>query len=266
MFAKRAVPGLLAGCLAVSAAHAGDLGPEPASPFLFTTTTTPPPRGRWTVHYDSGWAERAEPAFGYDGFEQRIGVQGSLGSGFTLRGQIAFGTGGGHGTESTQEAELLKDVVGGAHRARLALGLGFRREWAGTKVLLGRVDAGAGFGRSLLHANLDLERPLGAGRDGVDVITTLGWLRRLGRAFGLGLEAVGEDLEGLWEPNEAEGGAKLFVGPSLHLSPVGRRFHASLAGGPILYATRSPRSSDAPRPLAANGNGYTLRLSVGYAF
>jgi len=44
-----------------------------------------------------------------------------------------------------------------------------------------------------------------------------------------GVEALGEDLEGFWEPEEAEGG-------------------------------------DAPRPLGASGNGYTLRFSLGWVF
>jgi hypothetical protein len=100
----------------------------------------------------------------------------------------------------------------------------------------------------------------------VDLITSVGWLHRAGAALHWGAEAIGEDLEGFWEPDEAEGGAKLFVGPSVHWSPPRSRLSASLCGGPIVYATRNSRTSDAPRPLAATGNGYTVRLSVGYTF
>jgi hypothetical protein len=81
-----------------------------------------------------------------------------------------------------------------------------------------------------------------------------------------GVEAFGEDLEGFWDGEEAEGGAKLFVGPSVHVAPAGRRIYGSVCGGPILYATHSDRMSGAPRPLGATGNGYTLRLTVGYRF
>ena len=43
----------------------------------------------------------------------------------------------------------------------------------------------------------------------------------------LGVEAIGEDLEGFWEEEEAEGGARLLMGPSLRISPAGRRCDAS---------------------------------------
>ena len=122
------------------------------------------------------------------------------------------------------------------------------------------------FPASSLFGNLRFEKPLETRRDALDLVTTAGWLHRIGPALHLGVEAIGEDLEGFWDPQEAEGGAKLFVGPSLHLAPVGRRFYASVCGGPILYATHTPFTSGAPRPLAASGNGYTVRVSLGYAF
>lgn len=183
---------------------------EPARPFLFTTTTDRPADGRWTAYYATGYAERADVPFGYGGLEQRIGMQGALGHGFTLLGEVGLGLAGGTGTQSTQEAELLKDLLGEARGLRLAVGLGMRREWEGTKALLGRISLGHAFGRSALHGNLRLERPFAEGRDGVDIITTLGWLRRVSPAVGLGVEAMGEDLEGFWDPEEAEGGARLF--------------------------------------------------------
>ena len=115
------------------------------------------------------------------------------------------------------------------------------------------------------------------------MITTFGWMLRASRTLRLGVEAVGEDLEGLWEQDEAEGGAKLYLGPALHWARPGERLWASLGGGPILYATRSGRSSPAPRPLGADGNGvgtrqsllacdvskddhFTARFSVGFVF
>lgn len=51
-----------------------------------------------------------------------------------------------------------------------------------------------------------------------------------------------------------------------HLAPAGRAWSASICGGPILYATRSSRSSAAVRPLEAAGNGFTMRFAVAYSF
>jgi hypothetical protein len=238
---------------------------EPARPFLFTITTAQPPDVRWTAHYDPGYAERTDAPFGYDGFEQRIGLQGSLGHGFTLLGQVGLGVAGDAGTQSTQEAELLKDLLGEARGLRLAVGLGMRREWEGTTALLGRISLGHAFRRSALHGNVRLERPFTEGRDEVDVITSLGWLRRVSPAVSLGLEAMGEDLEGLWDAEEAEGGARLFVGPSLHVAPPGHRFYLTLGGGPIVRVSPNDRTSPAPRDLGGK-NGFTVRISAGYSF
>jgi len=68
------------------------------------------------------------------------------------------------------------------------------------------------------------------------------------------------------DEEEAEGGAKLYAGPAVHwASPEGRMW-LSAGAGPVLYATRSGRASPAPRPLGANGNGFTVRVALGYSF
>ena len=237
-------------------------------PFVFTVTTAPTQGSeRWTVQYQAGYSERAAPAFANDGLEQRVGVQGDLGAGFTLLGSFGVASLDAQAaTSTTQDAEVLKDLFGPERSFRVAAGAGLRREWEGTTTLLGRISLGRTFEASSLFANLRFERPFETGRDTLDLITTAGWLHHIGGGVHLGVEAIGEDLEGFWDAEEAEGGAKLMVGPSLHIAPVGRRFYASVCGGPILYATHSDRTSGAPRPLEASGNGYTVRVSVGYAF
>lgn len=237
-------------------------------PFVFTVTTAPTQGNEgWTVQYEAGYAERTAAPFGAEGLEHRVAVQGDLGAGFTVLGRLGIADATDQATTgATQEGEILKDLLGAHRGLRLATGVGARHEWDGTTALLGRVSMGHTFPASSLFGNLRLEKPFTAGRDSLDLITTAGWLHKIGPAIHLGLEAIGEDLEGLWDPDEAEGGAKLFVGPSLHLAPAGRPFYASLCGGPILYATHSPFWSGAPRPLAASGNGYTVRISLGYAF
>jgi hypothetical protein len=240
-------------------------------PFVFTVTTSDPAAAaggevrRWSAYYDAGYAERTAETFGYDGVEQRIGLQGRLGAGFTVLGHVALGIGA-DATRSTQQAEVLKDVLTPSSSLHLAIGLGARREWEGTSAALARVSLGWTGRRSLLFGNLRLEKPFADNRDALDIITTLGWLHGIGRSLRLGVEAVGEDLEGFWEAEEAEGGAKLYAGPAVHWTAPEARFWLSASGGPIFYATRSDRSSPAPRPLAAAGSGFTVRLSVGCTF
>ena len=181
-----------------------------ARPFLFTVTTVPPsPSDTWTVAYDAGYAERTIQAVGFEGVEQRVSVQGAVGAGFTVRGQFGVAFANGAGTRSSQEAELLKNILSDAESPGLAVGLGVRRGVDGTATLLGRVVVGHGFTGSWLYGNLRAEKSFETARDAVDLIVTAGWLFRVGSALHLGVETVAQDLEGLWEPEEAEGGARV---------------------------------------------------------
>jgi hypothetical protein len=149
----------------------------------------------------------------------------------------------------------------------LALGLGVRHESAGVNVLLGRLAAGRSFNAWRLDGNALFEKPFSTGRDAVDLITSFGVSRRVLPAFHAGVELIGEDLEGFWEEDEAEGGARVLVGPSLRIAPPAARWQIGIAGGPIVHAKRSSRTSDATRGLPTAGNsGFGVRVSLSYGF
>jgi hypothetical protein len=172
---------LLAMLLAAAARPAAAQGP-----FMFTVTTEPPAsESRWTARYEAGYGQRSAAPFGIDGMDSVLSIQGPLGRGFTLRGQAGLGIEGERSARTTQEVELLKDVRPATRGLGVAMGLGLRREWQGTTVILGRVSAGHSFARSSLFGNLRFERALEPGRDRLDVLTTLGW-RRLVRAAAQG--------------------------------------------------------------------------------
>jgi hypothetical protein len=61
-------------------------------------------------------------------------------------------------------------------------------------------------------------------RDNIDLISSFGYQHRLGSHLFIGIEALGQDLEDYWEPDEAEGGAKLMIGPSVNLLPNNSKF------------------------------------------
>ncbi len=87
-------------------------------------------------------------------------------------------------------------------------------------------------------------------RDGVDLLVTAGASYRVTDSFQLGAEYVVQDLEGLWDPEELDGGARHFIGPTATLA-LAR--HIQLGAGPSFGL--SPRS---PRVLG--------RMSASYAF
>ena len=125
-------------------------------------------------------------------------------------------------------------------------------EAAGVNVLLARFTAGHN-GRSwLLHGNMMFQKPMSSGRDELDVVTSLGWARKLPHGMSLGAEMVGEDLEGFWEAQEAEGGARLLIGPSLRVAPGGRRWQLIATGGPLFHPSDTGRTSVALRDLPGN--------------
>ena len=78
-------------------------------------------------------------------------------------------------------------------------------EAEGVNVLLARFTAGHTAHSWLLHGNMVFQKPMSAGRDELDVVTSLGWARKLPHGVSLGAEMVGEDLEGFWDAEEAEG-------------------------------------------------------------
>jgi hypothetical protein len=143
---------------------------------------------------------------------------------------------GSHDRPRFQQIEIVRPVFS-AGSMSVAGGGGIRQEWDGTSVLIGRVLAGSDVGRGRLQGSLVLERAVSSQfrRDAADVVTSLGWSRRIGDRMSLGVEGIGQDLEGLWNPAEADGGAKLLVGPSLHAQSKSGDWAASLTAGPVVH-------------------------------
>lgn len=173
----------------------------------------------------------------------------------------------------TGQAEVLVGLLPPGSRTILAIGGGGMRDYQGAGVALGRVVAGYRWQRTFLVANLRLERPFpsttpgspAAPRDAIDVVTTLGLARQVSPGLRFGLESVAEDLEGLFESEEAEGGAKLMMGPSVGIGAPTARWGLTVAGGPVLRLSNStvPGSgSGAARDLS--GGGFVVRSSVRY--
>jgi hypothetical protein len=142
------------------------------------------------------------------------------------------------------------------------VGGGWLHEAGGADVVLIRVTGGREAADWHLHGNVLLQKPFVEGRDAFDVITSTGWAWKFGQSVSIGAEGVGEDLEGFWNPAEAEGGSGLLVGPSLHLAPPGRSWQLSVVGGPTFHPTNSYRSNDALRDLPTCGYGIKVSFSA----
>lgn len=236
------------------------LGAAQQPAFLHTVT----PSARPLVTADVGYGERLFSGIGPERWEQRLGAQLALGSRFTLVASGGLAT-----TRTSGAVELLANVLPANSRAFAAFGLGGMIDYSGSGVALGRVTAGVRGPQWEVAGNLRLEKSLAAAsaqRDALDVITSAGVSRRFGRALRVGLEAVGEDLEGIFDPSEAEGGAKLLLGPTFAIAP-NAHWQLILGGGPVLRLSQSSVIEDpsVPRDLFTR-SGYVIRTSVGYTW
>ena len=240
----------------------GALGAQ-ATPLLFSITPSAGPSKSAAAYgyYELGYGERTfEPVAG-DRLEQAIGVRATIGSSLMLLARTGVSTVGSDMRVSPRAEVLYSRSVGSS--VRIAGGLGYAREYSRTDVMLARFGVGRTTSRSLINGNLMLEKPMSGERDAVDLITTVGAGRKLGSSVTLSVEAVGQDLEGFWDPTEKDGGARLMAGPTLAIAPPAARWQLTVGGGPILRATRSNFASAADRPLPAR-NGYVLRSAVGF--
>ncbi|HTK21371.1 MAG TPA: hypothetical protein VL442_17755 [Mucilaginibacter sp.] len=238
-------------------------------PFLFTVNTLNPAARGWSLNYAGGYGQRTVTPLGYDGVDQNIGVKGYLGAKFTFLASMGIGFGANGDVKSLQQIEALRDFIGGNTSSgfRLGAGLGFRREFNNDKVALSRVTAAYENINWRFGANVRFEKAFDKDRDGIDVISSIGIHRQVSGSFFGGIEAVGQDLEGFWEKDEAEGGARLLVGPSLNFVPASSRFSFTLCGGPIIYATHSvPAYNEYAVRELPTSNGFTMKFNVGFRF
>ncbi len=242
-------------------------------PFLFTVTPEVSTTHPVLLSGDLSFARRSIRSLGPEEMEQSLLAQVALAPSWTLVARAGRAPDDPAATSSALlRAEVFAAVLTAASPFTLSVGVGGMRDYAGTAVALGSLVAGYGNADWTGAAGLRLERPFTSDskeaettpRDAIDVTTSAGLVRTMG-AVRLGLEAVAEDLEGFFEADEAEGGAKLMIGPTLSLAPTSSRWHVLLGGGPVLRLTESTvvQTVGAPRDLTGR-DGYVLRTSVGF--
>jgi hypothetical protein len=120
-----------------------------------------------------------------------------------------------------------------------AISAGYLRELGGDNGLWARVAVAGDIGRVRLSLTALGEHVFAEGRDGVDVLLTSGASVAIAPFFRAGAEYVVQDLEGAWDPEEADGGIRHFVGANAILL-LAR--DVQVAAGPALgLSEASPR-------------------------
>ena len=231
-------------------------------PFLFSVATAPDGKPAVRLDYDVGVGERTFQSDTANQPEQRVGVQASYGR-LTFLARLGIAEVG-SAYQSSQSGEALYSILGSTRPVAVAAGGGVLHEAGGVNVLLARVVAARNTASWRLHGNVVFQKPMSSDRDAVDLITSVGWSHNVSRGVSLGVEAIGDDLEGFWESEEAEGGARLLAGPSLHVSPAGHRWQLTATGGPLFHPSDTSRSSGALRDLPPDTRrvSYALKASL----
>ncbi len=153
-------------------------------------------------------------------------------------------------------AEVIQRVLN-QHQAgvNLQIAAGGYRDVTGVFVPRVRVLVGRSWGRFHTQLSGNFEMPISHSRDGLDVILGAAAAWQATAQTSIGLEAVGEDLEAIFDPTEAEGGARLLAGPSVH-----SQFGALYVHGNVGATTFWPAAGAAPL------TGALGRVNVGWKF
>jgi hypothetical protein len=233
---------------AAAAASDGRESPAPRRhaeerPFAFLLDPTTPSAGDLSVEYALGYASGTAADRPLPSTLAPTGAQHALTFSYGLTDRIApvasirllQPTNGGGGpakaTGNVGARFLLTDPEGS--RFRLAVATIVFREFEGDAGAYARVAASYDIGKLRLAANVHLEHVFADQRDAVDVLALAGVSYKVLEPLRVGVEYVGQDLEGMADDEEAEGGAHHYVGPSVAVVLMRDRLQltAGLAAG-----------------------------------
>jgi hypothetical protein len=126
----------------------------------------------------------------------------------------------------------------GWQRFRLVLQASFLREFGADLGVAGELTGSYELGRVRLAASVHAEHIFASGRDAVDLYAVLGVSVRVHRLVRVGAEYVAEDLEAGLDGDDAELGARHYLGPDLALSLWKNR--VLVTAGTAVQVARAP--------------------------
>jgi hypothetical protein len=159
-----------------------------------------------------------------------VGVGASVALMASAVGSDAFSSAGRSSTGGVAGVRFAPDL--GVENLRVAFSAGSLRELTGSNGAFVRGSATYDLGSWRFGGTGVVEKVFAGGRDEADVMVVVGAQRELVPQLRVGVEYVGQDLEGLVDDEEAEGGARHFVGGTRSYAFLDERF--SLVAGPSL--------------------------------
>jgi hypothetical protein len=221
-------------------------------PWLYASDPTAPPPGHVLASLGVGYAQvnrgAARP------FAGDIAHAGAVFSAGAEVGVLRFASLEAEGLLAGQGSTMNAGAMVGANvypldpkgPVALAVSAGYLRELGGDNGLWGRVAVAGDLGPARLvltalgeHVFASSATGTPERRDGFDLVLTAGASYALTQAVHLGAEYVVQDLEGAWEPEEADGGIRHFIGPVVS-AKLARRIQ--ITAGPAFGLSRGSPS------------------------
>jgi len=222
--------------------------------------------GSAAVELESAYGSRDARPFGAAGFEQGARVRWSPLDWLSAEGWGGVLVSGGAHRATAGALDLRFTVLRqDAHHVDLTLSGGALFDYR--RALVPRLGATLRRAWGAFDACFStfVEVPTSGDRDAVDLALAFASSYAPAAWARVGLEVEGQDLEGFWEPGEAEGGARLVAGPTAWLGGW-KGLYAKLNVGAIVPATRTPPARVAPGvDPAAFDYGVLGRLILGWS-
>lgn len=190
--------------------------------FLYSSNYATLKRNEINLQYKIDYNRRAcvrcgdEDADKINKIQQWSGFEAGLSNHLTLFafGIITYGV-----TENVMRADSF--YLGGEYRigergslpVDIGVTLGYLQETGGIPVIQAGGILSREFSRLNLTSNILFEKAFQARRDEIDMFITAGLSYEVTEWLRTGIEYAGQDLEDLWEEEEAEGGARHIIGP-----------------------------------------------------
>ena len=212
---------------ALSSARAEDL------PFVFQGVPQVAPAGSAFGGYELIYGRRATPPLGPDGVEHRWFAGVHILPGLSFKGHVSLMTREHLSGQAVRAGIDTRITLLDRDRSGLDLGFtaGYAREVGTAHVAVASIQAAGMIGPIEVASTALVEKAFARGRDAADVIVTWGASLPLTRMFSLGIEYVGQDIEDLWEKEEAEGGARHLLGPAATFRFLNDKVQAGAGAG-----------------------------------
>ncbi len=213
------------------------------------------------VEAETAYGTREARPFGERGLEQGVRVSTRFSRWVELEAWGALlwvdGDREAAGASAEVRSHLLTEKANGVG---LSVGAGMVRDFRGDTIARTRLTLSRRAGNLELVGTALAEVPFAEDRDAVDVIFGVGGAYEVSSRLNIGGEVLGEDLEGFWEEEEAEGGARLVAGPTVDVAFLDRLTFKANAG--LVYAM----TGDAVASSDASRTGFLGRMAVGWCW